>query len=200
MGRPARPVFHRTGRRLPVVVRPRPTVRDGRPHRLNSESKGIPKPAATSYPDLLESARQYQPTKRSSRSPLPQAPRRRTGMGGVDEQLRRALVTSVEALASRPALSGPRCIQPARPHRAATSRPLPASTLSVEKPRPAEDVSSNASLVRAGTAGPLALETDWRHLRVDGAFHRTWWVGTGPASPCHRHGWNRSSGGGVADR
>ena len=26
----------------------------------------------------------------------------------------------------------------------------------------------------------MALETDWRHLRTDGAFHRTWWVGTWP--------------------
>ena len=26
----------------------------------------------------------------------------------------------------------------------------------------------------------MALETDWRPLRADGAFHRTWWIGTWP--------------------
>lgn len=30
------------------------------------------------------------------------------------------------------------------------------------------------------TAGPLTLRTEWDHLRVDAAFHRTWWIGTWP--------------------
>jgi hypothetical protein len=29
----------------------------------------------------------------------------------------------------------------------------------------------------------LALEADWHHVRVDGAFHRTWWIGTWPRLP-----------------
>jgi len=34
--------------------------------------------------------------------------------------------------------------------------------------------------ITASTAGPLVVESDWRHVRVDGAFHRTWWIGTWP--------------------
>ena len=68
---------------------------------LNSESRGVPnEPAATSYRDLLEvgtaSAINHEAvvTITVARERLS---RRRTGMGGVDEQLRRALVTSVES-------------------------------------------------------------------------------------------------------
>lgn len=32
----------------------------------------------------------------------------------------------------------------------------------------------------ASSAGPLALETHWRHVRIDGAWHRTWWVEVWP--------------------
>jgi hypothetical protein len=34
--------------------------------------------------------------------------------------------------------------------------------------------------VRSSTPGPLAVESQWRDVRVDGAYHRTWWIGTWP--------------------
>lgn len=38
-------------------------------------------------------------------------------------------------------------------------------------------------LVSAANAGPMALETSWRHVRVDGAFHRTYHVASWPRLP-----------------
>lgn len=34
--------------------------------------------------------------------------------------------------------------------------------------------------VQRNTAGPLAVHTEWSYTRVDGALHRTWWIGTWP--------------------
>jgi hypothetical protein len=34
--------------------------------------------------------------------------------------------------------------------------------------------------VVASTAGPLTLETRWHEVRVDSAWHRTWWIGSWP--------------------
>lgn len=38
-------------------------------------------------------------------------------------------------------------------------------------------------LVTPEGAGPLAIETGWRHLRVDGSWHRTYWVACWPRLP-----------------
>jgi hypothetical protein len=38
-------------------------------------------------------------------------------------------------------------------------------------------------LVAPCGAGPVALETRWRHLRVDGSWHRTFWVACWPRLP-----------------
>ena len=38
-------------------------------------------------------------------------------------------------------------------------------------------------LVTAGNAGPMAVESSWRHVRVDGAFHRTYQVTCWPRLP-----------------
>src|SRR4029077_5028448 len=38
-------------------------------------------------------------------------------------------------------------------------------------------------LVTAANAGPMALEVAWRHLRVDGAYHRTYQVACWPRLP-----------------
>lgn len=40
-------------------------------------------------------------------------------------------------------------------------------------------------LVALGTEGPLSLEAGWRHLQVDGAVHRTYWVAGFPRLPQH---------------
>lgn len=151
---------------------------------LSSDERGTPNStAAASYRELLEvgtaSAINHRSRRHDHRRPrtsLP-APGRK---GGVDEQLRRALVTSVEALlrglrSADLAASGP--LDPPGLQRLVRSRIDPVG----EKPRPRRGrLVERLALVRSGTAGPLALDTDWRHLRVDGAFHRTWWVGTWP--------------------
>ena len=106
--------------------------------------------------------------------------RHRASRGGTDEQLRRALVTSIEALLRglRSAdLAGSDPLDPAGLQRLIRSRIDPVGA----RPRPRRGrLVDRLAVVRSSTAGPLALEVDWRHLRVDGAFHRTWWVGTWP--------------------
>lgn len=106
--------------------------------------------------------------------------RHRTARGRPDELLRRALVTSVDALlrglrSADLAASDP--LDPADLQRLIRSRIDPVGA----RPRPRKGrLVERLALVRSSTAGPLALEVDWRHVRVDGAFHRTWWVGTWP--------------------
>ncbi len=39
--------------------------------------------------------------------------------------------------------------------------------------------------VKSGAEGPLTLDTSWRHLHVDGAVHRTYWVVGFPRLPQH---------------
>ena len=151
---------------------------------LGSDERGTPNnTAAASYRDLLEvgtaSAINHEAvvTITVARERLS---RRRAGRGGVDEQLRRALVTSVAALlrglrSADLAASDP--LDPTGLQRLVRSRIDPVG----ERPRPRRGrLVDRLALVRSGTSGPLALDTDWRHLRVDGAFHRTWWVGTWP--------------------
>ena len=151
---------------------------------LGSDDRGVPnQPASASYRDLLEvgttSAINHEAlvTITVARERLP---RHRAGKGGATEQLRRALVTSVEALvrglrSADLAASDP--LDPAGLQRLIRSRIDPVAARS--RPRQGRLV-ERLALVRSPTAGPLALETDWRHLRADGAFHRTWWIGAWP--------------------
>lgn len=48
------------------------------------------------------------------------------------------------------------------------------------RPRRSGRLADRLALVSRATAGPLSMETGWRHVRVDGTFARTWWVGTWP--------------------
>ena len=151
---------------------------------LRSDERGTPNAAAAaSYRELLEegttSAINHEAvvTITVARDRLS---RHRAGNGGADEQLRRALVTSVEALLRglRSAdLSASDPLDPAGLQRLIRSRIDPIGA----RPRPRKGrLVERLALVRSSTAGPLALECDWRHLRTDDAFHRTWWVGTWP--------------------
>ena len=151
---------------------------------LASDERGGPNPTASaSYRELLEvgttSAINHEAlvTITVARERLP---RHRAGKGGSDEQLCRALVTSVEALlrglrSADLAASDP--LDPVWLQRLIRSRIDPVGARS--RPRRGRLV-ERLAVVRSTTAGPLALETDWRHLRVDCAYHRTWWVGTWP--------------------
>ena len=151
---------------------------------LGSSQRGTPNDgAAASYRDLLDvgtaSAINHEAvvTITVARERLS---RHRAGRGGAHEQLRRGLVTSVEALLRglRSAdLAAADPLDPAGLQRLIRSRIDPVGA----RARPHKGrLIERLSVVRSSTAGPLALETDWRHLHVDGAFHRTWWVGTWP--------------------
>lgn len=106
--------------------------------------------------------------------------RHRSRAGNADDQLRRALVTSTDALlrgirsaglSARDPFDGPGLQRLIR----ARIDPVTAPPR-VRRGRLIERL----ALVRSNTTGPLALECRWRDLRVDGAFHRTWWIGTWP--------------------
>lgn len=106
--------------------------------------------------------------------------RHRAGSGNADEHLQRALATSTDALLRGLRTAGLATSDPLDQHD--LQRLLRARIEPVPAPRRASRgrLIDRLSLVRTATAGPLALETQWDHLRVDGAFHRTWWVGTWP--------------------
>lgn len=106
--------------------------------------------------------------------------RHRGGHGGTAEQLRRALVTSVESLLRglRSAdLAAADPLDEAGLQRLIRGRVDPIASRS--RPRRGRLV-ERLSPMAASTAGPLVVESDWRHVRIDGAFHRTWWIGTWP--------------------
>ncbi len=100
--------------------------------------------------------------------------------GSADEQLRRALVASVDTLlrglrAADLAASDP--LDPPGLARLIRSRIDPIGP----RPRPRRGrLVDRRAPAHPATAGPLVVETEWRHVRVDDAFHRTWWVGTWP--------------------
>lgn len=105
--------------------------------------------------------------------------RHRAGPGRVDEQLERALVTSTEALLRALRSAGLQAGDPS--DSVAIQRLIRTRVEPVVARRPRGGrLLDRLALVGPSTAGPLALEVDWRHLRVDGAFHRTWWIGTWP--------------------
>jgi hypothetical protein len=100
--------------------------------------------------------------------------------GSAGDQLARALVTSVEALLRGLGSAGLNASDPldaAGLQRLIRLRIDPIGT----RPRARRGrLVERLALVRSTTAGPLTVEASWRDLRVDGAFHRTWWIGTWP--------------------
>ena len=154
---------------------------------LGSDDRGTPNEgAARSYGELLDVGRasainhEAVVTITVVRDRLS---RRHTEKGDADTQLHRALVSSVEALlrglrSAELIASDP--LDPGALQRLIRARIDPVAA----RPRPRTGrLVDRLAAVRASTAGPLALEVDWRHVRVDGAFHRTWWVGTWPRLP-----------------
>lgn len=106
--------------------------------------------------------------------------RHRAGSGNAEDHLQRALVTSTEALLRGLRSAGLSAADPLDPR--GVQRHIRARLDPVTTRRPAGRgrLIDRLALVRSATAGPLALETEWSHIRVDGAFHRTLWVGTWP--------------------
>ena len=107
--------------------------------------------------------------------------RHRTGSGHADEHLQRALVTSTEALLRGLRTAGLAAEEPLGPagiQRLVRARVDPVTT--VRRRMSTGRLIDRLALVRSGTAGPLSLDLEWSLVRVDGAFHRTWWIGTWP--------------------
>ena len=151
---------------------------------LDSDQRGNPVPgAAESYRELLEDGtttainHEAVVTITVAKERLS---RHRTSAGNADDHLRRALITSVEALLRglrSAALSAGDPFDATGLQRLIRSRIDPVSA----RPRPRRGrLVERLALVRAATAGPLVLDAGWRDIQVDAAHHRTWWVGTWP--------------------
>lgn len=106
--------------------------------------------------------------------------RSRAGTAASADHLERALVGAVDAL-----------VRGLRSAGLTASDPLDAPGIqrllrtridpSPSRPRiPRGRLADRLSLVDAHSAGPLAVEAHWDHLRVDGGFHRTWWISAWP--------------------
>jgi hypothetical protein len=106
--------------------------------------------------------------------------RHRSGGDSADDQLARALTSSVDALLRGLRSAGLEAGDPLdargiqRTLRERIDPVTPVAT--VHKGRLVERL----ALVHASTAGPLAMQTEWRHVQIDSALHRTWWIGTWP--------------------
>lgn len=101
----------------------------------------------------------------------------------ADSALARVLASSVEALlrgARAAGLSAGDPLGASELQRLLRTRIDPAT---LRPPRSAGRLVERLGLVSAASAGPMALETSWRHVRVDGAFHRTYQVASWPRLP-----------------
>lgn len=106
--------------------------------------------------------------------------RYRTSSGNTDDHLQRALVSATEALLRglrSASLSAADPLDALRLQRLIRARIDPVA----DRPRPRRGrLVERLALVRASSSGPLVVDTRWREVRVDAAFHRTWWVATWP--------------------
>lgn len=106
--------------------------------------------------------------------------RHRSGGATTDEHLARALTSSVDALLRGLRSAGLEAADPLDARgiqRMLRDRIDPVTPVATaRKGRLVERL----ALVQATNAGPLSLQTEWRHIRTDSALHRTWWIGTWP--------------------
>lgn len=151
---------------------------------IDSAGRGTPNPVAVdSYRQLLElgatSAINHQVVV-SITVARDRLARHHSRTNRGDEPLQRALITAVEALLRGLQSADLAAGDPHDPpglQRLIRTRIDPLDA----RPRPRHGrLVDRLAHLRSSTAGPMAVEGDWRHLRVDGAYHRTWWVGTWP--------------------
>lgn len=151
---------------------------------LGCDERGEPNPtASSSYRELLEvgttTAINHEAVVTITVS-KERLSRHRSGATNADDQLRRALATSTEALLRGLRSAGLSAADPLDAtglQRLIRARIDPVST----RPRARRGrLVERLALVRSNTAGPLVVESRWRDLQVDSAFHRTWWIGTWP--------------------
>lgn len=106
--------------------------------------------------------------------------RHRSGGDSADDQLARALTSSVDALLRGLRSAGLEAGDPLDARgiqRTLRERIDPVTPFATaRKGRLVERL----ALVQASTAGPLSMQAEWRHVQVDSALHRTWWIGAWP--------------------
>lgn len=97
-----------------------------------------------------------------------------------DDRLARALVSSLDALLRGVRAAGLTAgdpLDPAEVRRVLRTRIDPLAC----RPRLVDGrLVDRLGLDDASSAGPLAVEIDWRSLRLDGAWHRSWWIEVWP--------------------
>lgn len=158
---------------------------------LDSTERGTPNPAALdSYHQLLEGA----VTQASSHEVLLFVTvargrlGRRAQVGDPEATLARALCSTVETLLRglrNAGLGGGEPISPPDLRRLLRTRIDPFGG----RPRVTNGrLVERLGLVAPGAEGPMALDTSWRHVHLDGAWHRTYWVVGFPRLPQHP-GW-----------
>jgi hypothetical protein len=106
--------------------------------------------------------------------------RQRTGGVSPDEHLGRALSSATEALLRGLRSAGLIADAPLDARgiqRTLRERVDPVAPTNMAR---VGGLAERLALVRTSTAGPVATHTEWSYLRTDGAFHRTWWIGTWP--------------------
>ncbi|QXC60612.1 hypothetical protein KSP35_20175 [Aquihabitans sp. G128] len=106
--------------------------------------------------------------------------RRRTSEANPEDLLQRALVSAVDALLRGLRAAGLTASDPldvAELHRLLRERIEPTNRANQTGSGRLVD---RLRLVTRTSAGPLATETTWSALRVDGAWHRTYWVACWP--------------------
>lgn len=106
--------------------------------------------------------------------------RQRSGTGTAAEHLARALVSSTEALLRGLRSAGLAAADPLGAQHIQRLLRSRIDPITVTAPSRKGRLVERLSLVRASTAGPLAVHTDWQEIHIDGAFHRTWWIGSWP--------------------
>ncbi len=158
---------------------------------LEGTERGTPNPkAADSYDQLLEGA----VTQASSHdvwlfvTVARDRLARRAQVGDPEATLARAVSSTVETLLRglrNAGLGGGEPLDPAELRRLLRTRIDPFAA----RPRVAKGrLVERLGLVAPGGEGPMALATAWRHVQVDGAWHRTYWVVGFPRLPQHP-GW-----------
>jgi hypothetical protein len=104
---------------------------------------------------------------------------RRRGASDAQDRLLQAMVGAVEALLRglrSAGLAAETPLDAAALHRLLRIRVDPTRGLYPSGGRLAERL----GLLAPSAAGPLIVEASWRSVRIDGAWHRTWWVGSWP--------------------
>jgi len=103
--------------------------------------------------------------------------------GSVDERLRRILGSSVDALLRGLRSAGLNAADPMTPQDLQRLLRTRVDPHNADRPAASGRLADRLTAVSHASAGPLVVDESWDHLRIDGAWHRTWWIGSWPRLP-----------------